>query len=233
MRGLGLSIGMVERYHTLEGLVVGRKSLPGGDIILSLVTPEGAMQAVARKAQRPSGRSGRLSLFHHLNFQIYQKPGSDLPTLTQAELVGRLAGLEAPDRFPYASFLAELAFRLASPEIAPRIWPLVISGLKGIAKHNDPRLALVWAGWRVLKAAGLAPNLTGDGQALNQGKLTGKGQGMFLGKDGVQSLRAVLTLPGNRAIEALEEAPLERLVRALKTHVAAHVGDLKTAAMLR
>jgi len=220
----------MERYRVSEGLVVGRKVLPAGDVILSFVGPEGAAQAVARKAQRPTGRSGRLSLFHHLRYQVYQKPGNDLPTLTQVELVGRLEGLEAPGRFPYASYLAELAFRLASPEAAPRIWPLLVSGLRGIAKHQNPRLVTVWAGWRILKGAGLAPNLGGEGMSLLDGHRTERG--VYLGLEGIEALASVLHLPGTEAIEALHKAPLDRLLQALMAHTRYTVGDLGSLALL-
>ncbi|GIW25182.1 DNA repair protein RecO [Meiothermus sp.] len=225
-------MGVVERYRLSEGLVVGRKPLPAGDVILSFVGPEGAAQAIARKALRPTGRSGRLSLFHHLKYQVYQKPGGDLPTLTQVELVGRLEGLEAPGRFPYASYLAELAFRLASPEVAGRIWPLLTSGLKGIAKHQSPRIALLWAGWRVLKAAGLAPNLGGEGFNLIDGDRVERG-GVYLGPEGLEALAAILGLPGSEAIAALEAgAPLDRLQQALLAHVRYTVGELGSAQLL-
>ncbi|AWR85689.1 recombinational DNA repair protein (RecF pathway) [Meiothermus taiwanensis WR-220] len=222
----------VERYRLSEGLVVGRKPLPAGDVILSFVGPEGAAQAIARKALRPTGRSGRLSLFHHLRYQVYQKPGNDLPTLTQVELVGRLEGLEAPTRFPYASYLAELAFRIASPEVGGKIWPLLTSGLKGIAKHPNPRIALLWAGWRILKAAGLAPNLGGTGLYLLDGERVERG-GVYLGLEGIQALTAILRLPGSEAIAVLEEgAPLDRLLLALLAHVRYAVGELGAAQLL-
>lgn len=212
--------------------MVGRKPLPAGDVILSFVGPEGAAQAVARKALRPTGRSGRLSLFHHLRYQVYQKPGNDLPTLTQAELVGRLEGLEAATRFPHASFLGELAYRLASPEVARRLWPLLISGLKGVAKHENPRLVTVWAGWRILKAAGLAPELSGEGMNLLDGRRVERG-GIYLGLEGLETLAGVLRLPGTEAIGALEEgAPIDRLLQALLSHTRYTVGDLGSTGLL-
>ncbi|WP_084496036.1 DNA repair protein RecO [Meiothermus cerbereus] len=223
---------VVERYRLSEGLVVGRKSLPAGDVILSFVGPQGAAQAIARKALRPTGRSGRLSLFHHLRYQVYQKPGNDLPTLTQVELVGRLEGLEAPGRFPYASYLAELAFRLASPEVAGRIWPLLTSGLKGVAKHPNPQIAFLWASWRVLKAAGLAPNLSGAGVYLLDGERVEQG-GVYLGPDGTEALAAILQLPGSEAIARLEAGPpLDRLQKALLAHVRYVVGEPGSAQLL-
>lgn len=206
--------------------MVGRKALPQGDLLLHFLTPKGSLEAMARKGLRPTGRSGRLSLFHHVRFQLYMK-GEGLPTLTQAELLGRLHGLEEPQRFLLASFLAELSYRLASPEAAFRIYPVFISGLRGIAKHPRPLLPLVWAGWRVVKAGGLAPNLMGPGLHLKEGRLGN--DGVYLGEKGVEALRATLHLPGGEALPYLEEAPLDRLFLALKTHAEEALGPLKTA----
>uniref|UniRef100_A0A831XGY7 DNA repair protein RecO n=1 Tax=Thermus islandicus TaxID=540988 RepID=A0A831XGY7_9DEIN len=216
----------MERYRLEEGIVVGRKAQPQGDLLLRFLTPRGSLEAVARKGQRPTGRSGRLSLFHHVRFQVYAKE-EGLPTLTQAELLGRLHGLEEPRRFLLASFLAELAYRLASPEAAPRIYPVFVSGLRGIAKHEDPLLPLVWAGWRVVRAGGLAPSLLGPGLRLAGGRL-GE-EGVYLGEKGVEALRAALHLPGGEALPYLEEAPLDRLLLALKAHAEEHLGPLRSA----
>ncbi|MFN4071982.1 MAG: DNA repair protein RecO [Thermus sp.] len=218
----------MERYRLEEGIVVGRRALPQGDLLLRFLTPKGSLEAVARKGMRPSGRSGRLSLFHHVRFQLYAK-GEGLPTLTQAELLGRLHGLEEPQRFLIASFLAELSYRLASPEAAPRIYPVFISGLRGIAKHPRPLLPLVWAGWRVVKAGGLGPNLRGSGLYLKAGRL--EDQGLYLGERGVEALRAILHLPGSKALPYLEEAPLERLFLALKHHAEEALGPLKATSV--
>ena len=216
----------MERYRREEGIVVGRKPLPQGDLLLRFLTPQGPLEAIARKGQRPTGRSGRLSLFHHVRFQLYAKE-EGLPTLTQVELLAKLFGLEEPRRFLYASFLAELAYRLASPEAAPRVYPLFASGLRGIAKHENPLLPLVWAGWRVVKAGGLAPNLAGPGLYLREG---GLGEaGVYLGREGVEALRALLHLPGKEALAHLEKAPLGRLLLALKAHAEEHLGPLRTA----
>ncbi|TBH21790.1 DNA repair protein RecO [Thermus thermamylovorans] len=219
----------MERYRLEEGVVVGRKALPQGDLLLRFLTPKGSLEALAKKGLRPSGRSGRLSLFHHVRFQVYAK-GEGLPTLTQAELVGRLHGLEEPRRFLLASFLAELAYRLASPEAAPRLYPVFVSGLRGIAKQPEPLLPLVWAGWRAVKAGGLAPSLLGPGLRLQGGRL-GE-EGVYLGEKGVEALRAILHLPGGEALPYLETAPLERLLLALKAHAEEALGPLRAAALL-
>ncbi|MGQ9753228.1 MAG: DNA repair protein RecO [Thermaceae bacterium] len=220
----------MERYRLEEGIVVGRKPLPLGDLLVQFVTPKGGLEALVKKGQRPSSRTGRLSLFHRVRFQIYQKTPEALPVLTQVELLGRVFGLEAPPRYFMAAFLAELAYTLASPEAAPQIFPLLASGLRGIAKHHPPLLPLVWAGWRIVKAAGLAPNLQGQGTHLEGGRLGNKG--VLLGEAGVRALRAILHRSGVEALPELEEAPLDRLLQALKAHVAEQVGPLKSAPLV-
>jgi len=232
----------VERYRTHEGVIVGRKLLPGGDVLLRIVGPEGAMDAVARKAQRPSGRSGRLMLFHHVRFQAYHKPDRDLATLTQAELVGRLERLAEPERYPAAAYLGELAYRLAAPAVAEGLWPLFTSGLRGIARHDDPRVPLAWSGWRMLAASGLAPRLASrcghepthlePGGALACASCA-EASAVFLGAEGAAALRSVLTRPGAEAVAALEGGPVGPLLRALVRYVAYQLEPLRSENALR
>jgi len=209
----------------VEALVVGRRPSPKGDLLLFLVSPQGAFTAIARSALRSSGQAGRLSLFHHLRLQLYQRPQAELPTVTQVELIGRLFHLEEPSRFPAASFLAELAFRLASPESAPKIWPLLVSGLRGISR-SDPGPALAWAGWRILQAAGLAPNLEGEGWAIQGGQRSV--EGIYVGPQGMKALQAILTRPGREALSLLDGESTERLLELLRLHALDYVGELRS-----
>ncbi len=232
----------VERYRTHEGIIVGRKPLPGGDVILRLVGPEGSCDVVARKAQRPSGRSGRLMLFHHVRYQAYHKPERDLATLTQAELVGRLERLSEPRRYPAAAYLGELAYRLAAPEVAGAAWPVFTSGLRGIASHGEPAIPLVWSGWRLLAAAGLAPRLGSRcGHPPVYLELEGTlacaacatGPKAPLGPQGAGLLSAILTRPGKEAVERLEAGDWRLLLQALLGYVAFQLEPLKSENSLR
>lgn len=231
----------MERYQVHEGVIVNRLSFPNGDLLLRLVSPEGTLQAVARKVHRPGGRSARLSLFHHVRYQSYHRPASDLPTLTQVELLFRLEGLSAPGRYPCASFLGELAYALSSPESAEGIWPIFTSGLRGIATQDEPRIPLLWSAWRVIAAAGLAPRLesrcghSGEMLELNGGLACtscATASSVYLGMAGVQSLVDILSRPGQEAVQTLAAAPIDRLMRALLRHSQVHVGGLKSVALL-
>ena len=227
----------MERYRTHEGVIVGRKLLPGGDVILRLVGPEGSADVVARKAQRPSGRSGRLMLFHHIRYQAYHKPERDLATLTQADLVGRLERLSEPKRYAAAAYLSELAYRLAAPEVAHSAWPLFTSGLRGIASHDTPFVPLVWSGWRLLAAAGFAPRLISRcGHPPLYLELEGylacaacaADPAISLGPEGPELLAAVLTRPGKEAVTQLEKNGWRHLLRGLVRYVAYQLEPLRS-----
>ncbi len=232
----------MERYRTHEGVIVGRRPLPGGDVLLRFVGPEGALDAVARKAQRPGGRSGRLMLFHHVRFQAYHKPDRELATLTQAELVGRLERLSEPGRYAAAAYLGELAYRLAAPEVAPALWPLFTSGLRGVARHPDPAVPLVWSGWRMLAASGLEPALQSRcGHPPTRLELEGslacaacaRTPSVALDAEGAQQLAFVLRRPGKAATELLERSGAEALLAALLGYVAYQLEPLRSEASLR
>ncbi len=233
----------MERYRTHEGIIVGRKLLPGGDVILKTVGPGGAMDFVARKAQRPSGRSGRLMLFHHVRFQAYHKPERELATLTQAEMVGRLEQLSEPTRYPAAACLGELAYLLASPETAEEVWILLGSGLRGVAGSDNPLIPLVWSGWRMLKAAGLAPSPHSRcGHQADTLELSGSlacsscssGMRLPIGTKAASALARILTQPGSRAIEALQQGGVsEALLEGLLRYSAYQVEPLRSEKSLR
>ncbi len=213
--------------------MVGRLGLPSGDVVVRFVTPEGPVEAMAKSAQRPGGRSGRIGLFYRVRFQVYRRPGADLATLTQVALEEPLAP-RAPFRFAAAGFLAELAWKTLSPEVAARGYPVFVSGLRGVLRAEEPRVPLVWAGFRLLAVAGYAP--AGEGPFLApEGRFAeGPGGGaVFLGEGGAAALRAVFTRPGKEAAQRLERAPLDRLLEALLRYGEHQLEGLRSARALR
>ncbi len=224
---------MVDRYRTHEGVVVGRRILPSGDVVLRFLTGEGPLEGVARGAQRPGGRSGRLSLFFRLRFQTYRRPGAELLTVTQVTFIEAYP-LTQPRRFAAASFLSELGWRTLSPEVAAKGYPIFLSGLKGVAGAGDVRVPLVWAGFRLLKLAGYGPQGAGNYLSLDGSLGPEPGQGaVFLGEDGGAALYAVLNRSGKAAVSQLEKAPLDRLTEALIRYSEAQLGPFRTQGALR
>jgi len=176
-------------------------------------------------------------LFHHVRFQIYQKPDRDLATLTQAELVGRLEQLSDPERYPAAAYLGELAYRLAAPEVAPALWPVFTSGLRGVSRHEHPEVPLVWSGWRMLAAGGLEPAAESRcGHPPSRLELTGslacsrcaRSPSLALGNRGGNLLTAVLRGPGKEAIALLEKHGARELLAVLLGYVAYQLEPLRS-----
>ena len=224
---------MPGRYATEEGVILARRLVPSGDAILEILTPRGPISARAKSAQRPGGRSGRLGLFHRVRFQRYERPDRELATLTQVELEEAL-GSSSPTRFAAQGFLAELALKTLSPEIARAGYPLLVSGLRGVARAEDPRVPLVWAGFRLLALAGHAPR--GAGPYLEPAGELAKDPSpgaVYLGPEGAAALRAILTKPGKEAVAALGEAPLDRLQEALLRYAEAQLEGMRSARALR
>ncbi|MEX2503127.1 MAG: DNA repair protein RecO C-terminal domain-containing protein [Trueperaceae bacterium] len=149
------------RYRVRSGIVVRRTPLPSGDVVVTLLSDDGKWRAVVRKGRRLGGNPGRLSLFHDVEVQAYQRRDDDLAVVTQVRLAGALSRLADPSVYPFAHLLAELAERLSvdGQGLEPlHAW--LASGLRGLDRDPDPeRVALIHA-WMLLRVAGLAPDLS-------------------------------------------------------------------------
>jgi len=152
----------VRRYTVSEGIVIRRKPLPSGDLVVTLLGVDGKWRAVARKGKLPGGNLGKLSLFHDVTVQHYRRREEDLALITQVQLSGALPRLSRPDVYPYANLLAELVDALTvDVHLGEQLYEYLTSGLRGLSGHRDPEhVALLYA-WRLLRLAGLAPTVTG------------------------------------------------------------------------
>lgn len=153
---------MAQRYALFDGIVLRRNALPSGDVIVTLLSERGKKQAIARKGKLPGGNLGKLSLFHDVTVQHYNRTTNEgeLSLITQVQLNGALPRLSEPDIYPYAHVLAELTDKLATDvSVEGQLYSYFASGLRGLAQHPDPeRVALIMS-WRLLAQAGLAPRL--------------------------------------------------------------------------
>ncbi len=148
-----------QRYRVREGIVVRRTPLPSGDVVVTLLSPDGKWRAVARKGRLLGGNPGRLSLFHDVTAQVYQRRADDLAVVAQVRLNGALPRLSDPAVYPYAHLLAELADRLTvDVHVGEPLHAWLASGLRGLNEDDDPeRVALIHA-WMLLRVAGLGPD---------------------------------------------------------------------------
>jgi DNA repair protein RecO (recombination protein O) len=246
----------VQRYRVREGIVVRRTPLPSGDVVATLLSPDGKWRAVARKGRLPGGNPGRLSLFHDVTVQAYQRRDDDLAVVAQVRLNGALPRLADPAIYPYAHLLAELADRLTvDVHLGEPLHAWLASGLRGLDADPDPeRVALVHA-WMLLRVAGLGPDPgpDGDGRAdaaqddgddgagdgmrggprldLAGGRIAYGGEGLALSDDALRELRLLVA---GRARDALADPLSERTAhwRLLTRYVAWHVDELRSLASL-
>ena len=224
-----------------------RHVTPKGDVLLTVLTPEGKVRVAARSgASGP--RSPKLNLFQHITFQTYERPGQDMATLTQVSLEGALPGLSRPDCYPYAHLLAELVDKLwqTNDRVGEAAFKLISGAFRGLVRHDDPdRVALTFS-WKILAASGLFPRLgacvhTGKTEALTrfdalEGGAVSKDvpRGLDVGED---TLLELALIGGSTVREALED-PMDPRVRemlwlSLEAYTRAHVADLRTWEALR
>ena len=151
---------MRSRYHIREGIILRRKSLPSGDVVVTLLSEAGKWRGIAKKGKRLGGNLGKLSLFHDVTVQHYHKNDDSLAVITQVQLNGALPRLSDPMIYPYAHLLAELTDVL-SVDVHPgeQMYTYLTSALRGLVQHPKPdKVALVMS-WKLLTQAGLAPRL--------------------------------------------------------------------------
>lgn len=227
------------RYRVRDGIVVRRTPLPSGDVVVTLLSADGKWRAVARKGRLPGGNPGRLSLFHDVTVQVYQRRDDDLAVVSQVRLNGALARLSDPSVYPYAHLLAELADRLAvDVHEGEPLHAWLASGLRGLDVDRDPeRVALVHA-WMLLRVAGLGPDPGPPegqgGQRFDhiEGRIARDGEGLALSDEVARSLRLLVA---GRARDALADPLFDRPQqwRLLTRYVSWHVEDLRSLRDLR
>ncbi|AWN22858.1 DNA repair protein RecO [Deinococcus irradiatisoli] len=148
---------MRSRSANRSGIVMRRRVTPAGDIIVTLLTPQGKIKAIARGGVRGS-QASRLNLFHHVGVQLYQTPQADLATVQQSVLEGALPRLSEPERHPYAHLLSELADALFQEgEFSEQAFELYAGALRGVSHHPDPEWVTLVMSYKLLSLAGFAP----------------------------------------------------------------------------
>jgi len=228
----------VRRYTVSDGIVIRRKPLPSGDVVVTLMSQDGKWRAVARKGRLPGGNIGKLSLFHDVTVQYYRRHDEDLALLTQVQLNGALPRLASPEVYPYANLLAELVDALTvDVHLGERLYEHLASGLRGLNRHDDPEhIGLLYA-WRLIGIAGLAPRLEGcvgcgrrdDLAALDvsAGGLACRecASGLPLDGEAITELRLLVAAPARAALDC---PPRQRPLhwRLLSRYVSYHARDL-------
>lgn len=145
---------MRSRTANRSGIVLRRRVTPAGDIIVTLLTPQGKLKAVARGGVR-GPLSSRLNLFHHVHVQVYQAPNNDLASVQQAVLEGALPKLAEPERYAFAHLMAEFADTLFQEgEFSEQAFDLFAGALRGVSHQPDPEWVALVMSYKLLALAG-------------------------------------------------------------------------------
>ncbi|MBP3894807.1 MAG: DNA repair protein RecO [Atopobiaceae bacterium] len=148
----------------LTAIVLGRTKLAEQDLILTLLSQDGAqVRAVAKGARKPGGRlASRVELFCETDFLIAH--GRSLGIVSEASLIDAHDGVRGDlDKVSAASAIAEIA-RLTSYEdiVDSFLYPICAKALWACEQAADqPHLDLVVAAYafKVLSHAGWRPEL--------------------------------------------------------------------------
>lgn len=130
------------------------------DRILTLLTPAGKLQALARGIRRATSRkAGQLGLFYHAELMLAR--GRNLDTITQAQSIETFEGIRADLwRFSYACYAAELAERFAQEgEEDLLTFELALRMLRWCSEGANLRLGMRYLEMRLLAQGGYKPEL--------------------------------------------------------------------------
>lgn len=131
--------------------------MPAGDIIVTLLTPQGKLKAIARGGVK-GPLSSSLNLFHNVGVQVYQAPGNDLAAVRQAVLEGALPKLAEPERYAFAHLMAEFADALFQEgEFSEQAYDLFAGALRGISHQEDAEWVALVMSYKLLGLAGIIP----------------------------------------------------------------------------
>jgi DNA repair protein RecO (recombination protein O) len=149
-----------ERLYRTEGIVLREMDYGEADRILTLLTPGGKLNALARGIRKPTSRKvGHLGLFYRSQLMVAR--GRNLDTITQAQSLEEFEGMRGDLlRFTYACYIAELVERFAQEgEDSAPLYELVVEALRRLAEEQDLRLWTRYFELRVLAYSGYQPEL--------------------------------------------------------------------------
>ena len=148
------------RVYRREGIVLRQLDYGEADRILTIITPEGKVRALAKSVRRPTSRkSGHVGLFIRAQMMLAQ--GRNLDIVTQAESLEQFEGLRHDlERFAYASYVGELADRVSQEgEENPALYELLLITLRWLDVEDDLALGTRFLELRLLGVSGLQPEL--------------------------------------------------------------------------
>ncbi len=139
------------------------------DKILTMLSPDGQIQAIAKGSRRVKSRlGGRLEPFCYVNLVLYK--GKNLHTITQASLIKPHKTIrEDYSKYVIAFAATELVGKVT---FAGQKEEEIFGLLKAMLNYLDSEirkdeLVLLYFEWQILKALGFQPNLDTKGRWFN------------------------------------------------------------------
>jgi len=147
------------RVYRREGIVLRSLDYSEADRILTIMTPEGKLRALAKAVRRPTSRkSGHLETLNRVDLMLAR--GRNLDIITEAEALEEFGLRGDLVRFSYASYFGELVDAVGQEEEESQVlYDVFLDGLRWIAEGGDLALGARLFEWRVLKCSGYCPEL--------------------------------------------------------------------------
>ena len=153
-------MGMGRLYRT-EGIVVRRRDQGEADRVLTLCTPQGKLEAIAKGARKVHSRkAGHIELFTRAGF-VLSRVSSSWDIITQAETIDAHAPLRCDLlRGTYARYAIELLDRFfTQDEGGVTLFDLIDHTLTWLSEDTDLDLTLRFYEQQLLALAGFRPEL--------------------------------------------------------------------------
>jgi DNA repair protein RecO (recombination protein O) len=143
-----------------EGVVLRTYKLGEADRIVVLCTRyHGKVRAVAKGVRKTKSKFGsRLEPISHIALQLYE--GRDLDIVTQVESIDHFRAIRDDlDRIARASTMLEVVDQMSQEgEVNPRLYQMLIGGLRALSAHNGPLVAPAFL-WKLMALEGYRPLL--------------------------------------------------------------------------
>lgn len=145
-------------YHT-EGIIVRRRNQGEADRVLTLCTPRGKLELIAKGVRKiRSRKAGHLELFAHARLTV-ARSRSSWDVISQAETVEPHAALRADlIRGTYARYILELYDRFVTEgEGGDALFDLLARALEYLCREERPDILVRAYEQRLLALAGFRP----------------------------------------------------------------------------
>ena len=154
-----------DRLYRAEGIVVRRREQGEADRVLTLCTPAGKLDVIAKGARKLASRkAGHVELFTCSRF-VVSRVANSWDIVSQAETIDAHEALRADVlRGAYARYVVELYDRFFTPEHeegGPAVFDLLNHALSWLSSDGDLELATRFYELHLLALAGFRPELDG------------------------------------------------------------------------